>query len=84
MLKDLLKKYQPSFHPVVKFNAERDKLLLLDFTAANKEISTKILSSTENFTDYINQKLESNNAMYGIGGYNEHRTVYSISKVLVV
>ena len=40
-----------------------------------------ILSDTRKFTAYINQKLIKAKALYGIGGYDEHRTVYSISKV---
>ena len=81
MLTEVLKKYQSSFHSVVHFDPEKDKLLLLDFTAANKDITTDVLSSTQRFSEYINQKLESQKALFGISGYNEHRTVYRISTV---
>jgi len=77
----LLKKHKPSFHPVVPFNAATDKLLLLDFTSNNTELAEDILIDTNKFTTWVNQKLIYANARYGIGGYNEHRTVYSISKV---
>ncbi len=81
MLEQILQKHQTAFSKVVPFSAEYDKLLLLDFTAANTELTDEILNNTANFCGYINKKLEISNAKYGIGGYNEHRTVYSRSKV---
>lgn len=77
----LFKNHQPLFHPVVPFNATTDKLLLLDFTSNNTELPQDILIDTNKFTAWVNQKFKHANARYGIGGYNEHRTVYSISKV---
>ncbi len=77
----LLKNYQQGFHPVVPFDTAKDKFLPLDFTSGNKELTDDILSDTKKFIGWVNEKLNKNNARYGIGGYNEHRTVYSISKV---
>jgi murein DD-endopeptidase MepM/ murein hydrolase activator NlpD len=77
----ILKKYQPEFHPVVAFNKEKEKLCPLDFTENNKEIPETILDDTGQFISYINNKLQSTNAKFGIGGYAEHRAVYSRSKV---
>lgn len=77
----LLKKQQQSFHPVVPFDHVKNKLIAFDFTAENESLAIATLSSTESFTKYINEQLNSANARYGIGGYGEHRTVYSISKV---
>jgi len=68
-----------SIHKVVDFNKDSDKLLPLDFTSANTELTDEILDNTDLFSEWINQKLENNNALYGIGGYNEHRTIYSRS-----
>ncbi len=78
---EILKKYQHAFHSVVPFEPANEKLILLDFTSDNKEITGDILNDTPKFTGYINQKLIKAKALYGIGGYDEHRTVYSISKV---
>ncbi len=79
---EILKKYQHAFHSVVPFEPANEKLILLDFTSNNKEITGDILNDTPKFTRYINQKLiKAEKALYGIGGYDEHRTVYSISKV---
>lgn len=64
---------------VVDFDVSVDKLLPLDFTVTNTALTAKILDNTDLFSAWINQKLEANNARYGIGGYNEHRTIYSRS-----
>ena len=81
MLVTILQKHQSIFSNVVPFNAQTHKLLLLDFTAANIDITDEIISDTATFSTYINNKLQAHNYKYGIGGYNEHRTVYSRSKV---
>lgn len=78
---ELLKKHQLQFHPVVQFDAAKDRLLPFDFTAENAELNNEILSDTKKFTTWVENKLKDINARYGIGGYAEHRTVYSISKV---
>jgi peptidoglycan LD-endopeptidase LytH len=76
----LLQKHQQDFAPVVPFNPKTDKLLPLDFTANNKELTEEILSDTNLFSYYITDKLKKANCKYGTGGYAEHRTVYSRSK----
>lgn len=87
----ILQKHQPQFHPVVEFNPATDKLIALDFTGNNKELTAELLEDTSKFSAYINNKLKTTNSSiealvkvgykYGIGGYAEHRTVYSRSKV---
>lgn len=76
-----LLRHQQEFHPVVSFNPATDKLLSLDFTDNNKELTAELLDDTSKFSDYINHKLQTTNHKLGIGGYAEHRTVYSRSKV---
>lgn len=79
-IEQLLKNYVNEFHKVVPFE-KGDKLLLLDFTEANKELNPEILENTNLFINYINSKIEGAGAKYGIGGYGEHRTIYSMSRV---
>jgi len=79
MVEDLLRKYQSTFHPIVPFNATDDKLLKLDFTSNNKTLTEEIFNDTKSFSAYIKDQLKQVNAKYGIGGYNEHRTIYSRS-----
>jgi murein DD-endopeptidase MepM/ murein hydrolase activator NlpD len=79
MLEALLEKSRPSFHSVVPFDSKKDKLVRIDLTAGNSEITEKIINDTEEFSSYIRRKLEHANAKYGIGGYNEYRSIYSRS-----
>lgn len=64
---------------VVDFDVVSDQLLPLDFTATNTELTDEILDNTDFFSAWVNQKLTDHNARYGIGGYGEHRTIYSRS-----
>jgi len=76
-----IKNYTNGFHAIVPFNAENDKLLKLDFTEENKELTEELINDTECFSQYVNAKLKMANAAYGIGGYDEHRTLYKRSAV---
>lgn len=69
-----------ALHPVVLFNPVTDRLLSLDFTERNPELAG-LLQDTQGFISWVNQKLKAAGARYGIGGYGEHRTVYSSSAV---
>ena len=75
-----LKKHAGEFHPVIPFE-RGDKLLLMDFSEGNKEISTGVWNTTDLFIGYINSRLERAGAKYGIGGYGELRNFYSRSKI---
>ncbi|HEY1023157.1 MAG TPA: peptidoglycan DD-metalloendopeptidase family protein [Flavisolibacter sp.] len=79
-IEDVLKASAALFHMVVPWQ-KGDRLLLMDFTASNTELTNEILKNTQRFSDYVNSKLHEAGARYGIGGYNEHRTVYSRSNV---
>lgn len=80
-LHELLEQYTAQFHPVVPFDNEKDTLLPMDFTAANTELTGPIVADTALFSAWVNRKISEAGARYGIGGYAEHRTVYSISAV---
>jgi len=80
MLANLLRKFQHIYHPVVPFNAATDKLLLMDFTENNTTLTTDVFDDTQRFSEYITEQLNNANALYGIGGYNENRSIYSRSK----
>jgi peptidoglycan LD-endopeptidase LytH len=80
-LLEILNHHQHIYHPVVPFVPGKDHLLPLDFSNTNTELTPDILNDTTRFSKYVDQKLAAANALYGIGGYDEHRTVYSVSKV---
>lgn len=77
----LLERHSERFHPLVPFDAEKDRLFVLDLTAANTELSADIVADTDRFSAYINLQLQKHDARYAIGGYGEHRTMYSRSAV---
>lgn len=64
---------------IIPFDPATNKLLLLDFTGTNKELTEEILNDTALFSSYIDKKLTGSDSLYGIGGYAEHRTIYSRS-----
>jgi murein DD-endopeptidase MepM/ murein hydrolase activator NlpD len=74
-----LNKSAATFHPVVPFNPGKDRLLQMDFTAGNKDLTEEIYSDLSRFSTYINTKLEQSAYRYGIGGYNEQRSIYASS-----
>jgi murein DD-endopeptidase MepM/ murein hydrolase activator NlpD len=81
ILSQLLAKHSSVFTKVVPFNTTTNKLLLMDFTANNTTLTNKILADTTLFSQYVNEQMQQATALYGIGGYNEHRTIYARSEV---
>lgn len=79
-LSSVLQRHQPDFHPVVPFDPAREKLYAFDFTEKNTTLTPEEIADTERFAAYINRVLEQQHARYGIGGYNEDRTLYARSQ----
>ncbi len=76
-LKQFIDRYPDKVGKVVYFDISRHRLLQLDFTDANQELSPQTVASTHLFSDWIFTKLKQNRCKYGIGGYFENRTLYS-------
>jgi len=70
-----------SFHPLVSFDPQQDKLIKIDFSAGQTEQDPAIFSSTELFSKWVDDKLKENGAIYGVGGYGELRSIYGLSNV---
>jgi murein DD-endopeptidase MepM/ murein hydrolase activator NlpD len=68
-----------SIVPVVDFDKRNDMLFPFDLTANNTELTPDVLNDTDIFSHWISTRLAEKNSRYGIGGYNEHRTIYSRS-----
>ena len=81
ILKLFLKKHAPDFHAVVPFEKDKDTLLAFDFTATNESLAADILNDVGAFTNWVNTRIKDAGARYGIGGYAEHRIIYSVSPV---
>jgi murein DD-endopeptidase MepM/ murein hydrolase activator NlpD len=76
----ILQQHRAGYHPVVPFDAAKDKLYAFDFTGNNSTLSPEVIADTDRFAAYISRHLRENEARYGIGGYGEDRTLYARSK----
>ena len=80
-LPGILQCFNKEFRSVVPFNIEANRLLLMNFTATNTTLKQETVNETSAFCEYIDKQLYDAGADYGIGGYDEHRTVYARSEV---
>lgn len=80
MLATLLSQHTATFAPVVPFDWQKDKTLVLDFTAQNTELTQVDLTNTSIFNEYVFAKISKAGAVVGVGGYNEHRWIYRRSE----
>jgi murein DD-endopeptidase MepM/ murein hydrolase activator NlpD len=78
-LTNLLLKHQHFFGKVVDFNPSSEKLLAMDFTASNTELTAEVINDIDRFSSYVENQLTEAGAKFGIGGYDELRTVYDRS-----
>ena len=51
-----LLKYQPLFHPVVPFEPWREKLVMLDLSVTNTELTDTILEDVHLFSEWVTGK----------------------------
>ncbi len=66
---------------IIAFDPSNMRLLKMDFSDSNKDLTQAIIGDTGSFAKYVTDTLKAANANFGIGGYNENRTVYSRSRV---
>jgi murein DD-endopeptidase MepM/ murein hydrolase activator NlpD len=77
-IEERLRQLSGSFSPLVPVH-DNDKIISMDFTENNKELTDAILDDEDLFIHYVYTKLEKEGARYGIGGYDEHRAIYKRS-----
>jgi murein DD-endopeptidase MepM/ murein hydrolase activator NlpD len=80
-LSQVLLKNQHLFAPVAPFDFEKVPFHIFDFTAKNKSLLAVDLNDEQAFTNYVFDTLSSNSCEVGVGGYAEHRYIYSRSEV---
>jgi peptidoglycan LD-endopeptidase LytH len=73
--------YHYNVSRIVPFDSRLDHLVALDLTKQNNELTHQVVNNTQEFGKYITGKIRNAGARYAIGGYNEHRTIYSRSSV---
>jgi murein DD-endopeptidase MepM/ murein hydrolase activator NlpD len=76
-----LKGHQNQFHPLLRFDPNKDRLVAMDLTESNDALNTEMVKDTEAFSQYITTLLTKAKALYGIGGYAEKRSLYSRSQL---
>ncbi|HCT23455.1 MAG TPA: peptidase M23, partial [Chitinophagaceae bacterium] len=67
------------FQAVVPFDPTSTVFAAVNLTASNTDLSEPLMADTAAFSAYMQQFLAKNGADYGIGGYNELRTMYGRS-----
>ena len=80
-LENMIGRYRMAFGETVPFDPRTQKLLKMDFTEANEELTDEMVNNTELFTAYIENKLSASECVYGIGGYGELRNIYRRSSL---
>lgn len=80
LLLDILQRNTTHFYPVIQL-LPTDKVLPLNLSETNAELSPDVVINTETFSQYINQTLANAGCTYGIGGYDELRNLYARSEV---
>lgn len=75
-LNRVLKRNAAEFAPVLAIDLCQDNVCCLDFTANNQLLQNTDLRNTAAFNEAVQQMLQVNNAIAGVGGYFEDRFIY--------
>ncbi len=81
LLENILLGHREEFYPVVPFRPGVDKVIAFDLSRNNQLFNESVYSDTDIFSAYIHNLLKAGDALYGIGGYREHRMMYSRSNL---
>ena len=74
---EVLKSHTGEFGRIVPIDLNSENVMIFNFGADNKELANLIGTDfTEFFYKYTKDTLEKNNAIAGIGKYNENRIIY--------
>ncbi len=80
-IKETILKHQFLFSKVVAFNPTHESIVQMDFSLENGQLTKELISDTEQFSQHVNSELQNHNAILGIGGYLEQRSLYQRSKI---
>lgn len=76
-----LKGHAEEYHPVLKFNPAKEKIIAIDLSGQNLDLRQVDIKDTNSFNTYISGLLKKAKAKFGIGGYNEDRQIYLRSEL---
>ena len=75
-LEQLLVRHQHTFSPVIQWPVLPHQVTLLDFSSQNSALQQVDLTNTANFQAFVEEELENEQALMGVGGYFENRNIY--------
>ncbi len=81
MLLQRLQQNAGKFSPVVPFDPQTDRAIVMDLSDKNEDLTAVIFSDTKSFDQYIQSLLLAGDARFGYGGYLENRAVYGRSRL---
>ncbi|MEO6150961.1 MAG: peptidoglycan DD-metalloendopeptidase family protein [Mucilaginibacter sp.] len=67
---------KPLIGKVVDFDTKTDRLLSIDLTENNTELS-EVVTDADTFSAWVDKKMREGGYRYGAGGYMENRTIYN-------
>lgn len=76
---NLLKKYE--FSKILDLDYSGKDYFLFDFSRDNVELSKVDLSDVNKFNEYVSRKLVEKKVKFGVGKYDEDRTIYKSHKL---
>lgn len=77
----VLKKNAHLFHPVVPLSKPQERLVALDFSESNTQLTQELLENIDLLEAWVQGQVKSHDAAFGIGGYAELRKVYDRSSL---
>lgn len=75
-LPDVLRAHAPRFVSVLPFDWQQTRVLILDLSAANRDLRTLDLADTAAFSQYVFSQMAEATTPVAIGKYNEDRVIY--------
>lgn len=77
----VLNKNTHLFHPVVPLSQRKERLVALDFSEANTQLTKELLEDIDLLEAWVQAQIKAHQAVFGIGGYAELRKVYDRSSL---
>jgi len=79
-MKEILYQYQEKFYDIFPFSFKNKKVLELDLSVSNSEVTFEDIANSKKLAKYISLKLEQANCDIAVGGYFEDRLIYKKSE----
>jgi murein DD-endopeptidase MepM/ murein hydrolase activator NlpD len=81
MLSALLSRHAHGLHPVIPFDASRQRLAVMDLSPGNGRFVPEVFRDIRRFTAAVEDFLSDAGCDFAFGGYGELRDMYAVSEV---